>query len=156
MSALQSLADDTRLFNSLKMPNEVTDAHYAQQFKIMMSEVKELFDAMRDGNKLEMLDGAIDSLVTLLGFIQLMEKQGYNVDRAMRKVGENNLTKFIPTIEEAIQEGAKWNLFHDEDEMCSLVQDVDQKWWALVDKQGKIRKPSTYKSVDLSDCLPKE
>ena len=132
--------------------NQLSYGKLYEQYKIIESEVEELANAISVNDDVEILDGAIDSLVTVLGMIRRLEKLGYDVDKAMLKVGQNNLTKF-PTSLTVVDDSVK--MYAEQGVKITPVFSHLHDRWALIDENGKYRKPINYKSVDLTDCVPK-
>ena len=114
-------------------------------------ELNELrYKGVLDENPKEILDGIVDVLVTAFGFAQLLERNGYNVARAMRKIAHNNLTKFVDDSQIA-QDTVK--MYADKGEECYVKNDLD-KFVVLRKSDDKVMKPIGYISVDINDCLP--
>lgn len=123
-----------------------------EQVKIIQSEVDELAEGVDTGDPKETIDGAVDALVTIFGMLRRLEAAGYDVNRAMDKVGMNNLTKF-PTSLTVVDASVK--MFAEKGVKITPVFSHNFDRWALIDENGKFRKPIDYKDVDLSDCTPK-
>lgn len=127
--------------------DNVTVEKLEAQMKVVLEEVKELKDAFDGQNSLELLDGACDSFVTLMGLLQQMERAGFKVDEALKSVNENNLSKFpktvsIPAAAAYFENG--WKVEYNKEYEC----------YVLKDGNGKIRKPLHFESVDIMDYLP--
>jgi hypothetical protein len=119
------------------------------QIKIIKEEVGELDYACGSENATELLDGACDAFVTVVGLLQKMEKAGFKVDEALTIVNENNLNKFPKTISNAELDAYTWNLW-------SVKYNKHHDCFVLKDDNDKIRKPAGFVSVDLMDCLPSD
>ena len=119
----------------------------ALQLDLIQEEYLETVEAFDEDDKVEILDGALDMFVVVCGLLQKLEAQGYNVEEALKRVCENNLSKFPST------EGNKTNTWNPE-----YTPTFNKKYNVLVlrDSKGKVRKPEGFKSVDISDCVPKE
>ena len=81
-----------KLRNFTCMGNEISGQHakltkadFQNQVEIIRSEFQELVGGVETENNLEILDGAVDLLVTTLGMIRKLKEAGFNVDRAMEK-----------------------------------------------------------------------
>lgn len=149
-----------KLRNFTYMGNEIsgqyaklTKVDFQNQVEIIRSEFQELVDGVETENNLEILDGAVDLLVTTLGMIRKLKEAGFNVDRAMEKVGMNNLTKF-PTSLTVVDDSVK--MYADKGVTIRPVFSHHYDRWALMDEGDKYKKPVGFKDVDLTDCLPKE
>jgi hypothetical protein len=114
-----------------------------QQLSFIFEELTEAISGLENRDAKELLDGAVDTWVTVAGLLQKLEAAGFDVEKAMRKVDENNLSKF-PKLGEA---------FGYED---GFTVSLNKKYQRSVikDKNGKVRKPVTFIPVDLSDCVP--
>lgn len=149
-----------KLRNLTYISNEIAGQHskltqqdFKNQVEIIRSEFQELADAVEVKDNLEILDGAVDLLVTAFGMIRKLKEAGFNVDRAMEKVGMNNLTKF-PTSLTVVDDSVK--MYAEKGVTIKPVFNHKYDRWALMDEIDKYKKPINYKGVDLTDCLPKE
>lgn len=110
-------------------------------------------------DRLEMLDGLADVAYTMFWNAA---KFGMPLEEAYEAVCENNLTKFIklngysggevdlPKSEWGCGIEAEWPA---EVQKVSVVK-IDDEYFAVgKDGRGKVRKPSTYTSVDLSNLV---
>lgn len=156
----QNIDSLIKLRNFSYMGNEISGQHtkltkkdFKNQLDIIQSEFQELKDAINDEDNLEILDGAVDLLVTTLGMIRKLKEAGFNVDRAMEKVGMNNLTKF-PTSLTVVDDSVK--MYADKGVTIRSVFSHQYDRWALMDEGDKYKKPVGFKDVDLSDCLPEK
>lgn len=123
----------------------VTDASIDAQISFIFEELQETITAFEAGDKVGVLDGAIDLLVTVAGLMQKLEVLGYDVATAMARVNSNNLSKFPPVGE----------AFTCDPEFTISVNEKYQRQ-VIKDAVGKFRKSHQFKSVDLSDLVPKE
>lgn len=135
-------------FNDIasNLTNVTVDSIEAQM-KVVVEEVKELQDAFNAQNALELLDGACDAFVTVMGLLQKMERAGFKVDAALSLVNQNNLSKFPRDMSgyEFNEYGRKgWDVIFNSKYECFVLKDNNRK----------IRKPIQFESVDIIDCLP--
>lgn len=119
-------------------------------------ELSESIAALEENNPVEILDGAIDEFYIICGKLAILDKIGYNVEEGIRRVCENNLSKFPQQTEDgshaifALDNGytvegrAIFNRTLKAFEVFTVYQDAN----------GKIRKPEGFKSVNLSDLVP--
>lgn len=116
----------------------------ALQLDLIQEEYLETVEAFDDDNQVEILDGACDMFVVVCGLLQKLEAQGYNIEEALARVCENNMSKF-PSI------AGKENVWPSE-----FQSFFNKKYQVLVlkNKHGKVIKPSGFKPVDISDCVP--
>lgn len=141
-------------YESVKVFNEVagnldnvTVASIEAQMKVVVEEVKELEKAFADKNGVELLDGACDAFVTVMGLLQQMEVAGFKVDEAIGRVNTNNLMKFpseITLAEIVLYKERGWHSKYNSKYSCCVLKD----------KNGKIRKPIGFQPVELSDLVP--
>jgi hypothetical protein len=68
-----------------------------RQFLLVAEEFKESYEALRDQDKTEVVDGCCDLLVTVYGLLHIA---GVDADVAMARVNESNLSKLCITAEE--------------------------------------------------------
>ena len=77
----------------------------------------------------------------------------YTLLESYRRVIESNFSKFVQsddmTLEQAILESNVISLAYN----CKCDPELINDYWVFRDKNGKIRKPSTFKPVDLSDLI---
>lgn len=107
----------------------------------------------------EMLDGLADVAYTMYWNAV---RFGLPLEDAFDLVCDNNLTKFVNCTgwkqEEGELEHAEWNCgngvsWPEEVSRVELIQ-IDSEYYAVgTDSRGKVRKPSTYQSVDLKPLL---
>ncbi len=108
----------------------------------------------------EMVDGLADVAYTMF-WNQVAF--GVPLDQAFDLVADNNLEKFVRLENWAGQEGAlpreAWHVgrdivWPDEVHTVSIIK-LSEGYFAVgKDANGKVRKPSSYRSVDLSGLLP--
>ena len=129
---------------------------------------------------IEMLDGIADSFFVfaeLRNILKLADPQGKYIShfyfmfdlaldtakpifgedtiiKAYRRVIESNFSKFIENTPSFTYENAD----NEENEMRkkygeTIISELNNGYWVFRDSNGKIRKPSTFKPVDLSDLI---
>ena len=72
---------------------------------------------------------------------------------AYRRVIESNFSKFISAddIDEDAAEHEAWAMTNKYG--IEITKELNNDYWVFRDQNGKIRKPSTFKTVDLSDLI---
>lgn len=115
------------------------------QLGYIFEEFQETVTALEERDAVELLDGAVDVWVTVVGLLQKLEVAGFNVAEAIKRVDENNLSKF-PAKGKPLVYSANHHAVFNEKYQVSVIKDVG----------GKVRKPSNFKPVDLSDLVPKD
>ena len=94
-------------------------------------------------NKTELLDGAGDLFVTVVGLLQKLEAKGYDVGTALQRVCANNLTKFPETNQP---------VGYDRRFTCTINEKYNR--YVIKDESGKVRKHQGFEQVDLFDLIP--
>jgi hypothetical protein len=165
MSILESY-NKTKQFNTLC--GSLAKADVVLQLRLMLEELAETaiavkhkiewhckFDELQvvpsmsiytDWDLVELIDGACDMKVISDGLLQILEAKGFDVSKALLKVGDNNLSKFPTTEPNMADYNPRWTKTYNEKFGV----------WVLKDENGKVRKPHDYVPVDLSDCIPKQ
>lgn len=118
------------------------------------------YTARKDAvNQLEMLDGLADVAYTMFWNACNF---GLKLEHAFDAVCDNNLSKFVKlddwNSESGVLDTSDWHLnlgvTWPEEVVHVEVVEVSGDFFAVgKDKSGKVRKPSTYQSVDLSHLL---
>lgn len=137
-----------------------TDQDLRDQIKLIQDELNELADELKTTNpdKTQVLKEFIDTLVTTVGFGQMLLARGYNIYDAMQEVANNNLDKFVSAadsyelnkaiIESTVQMYAEKGI----KVMEKYVPAFDA--WVFLDEQNKVRKPYGYIPADVSKFIP--
>ena len=140
------------------------------------------FNSKHDESKIktEILDGFADSRFVFAEFLNLEHSLGFyehtnnyffklfnnvrncaldifgthELHEAYRRVIESNFSKFIENTPSFTYEKAD----NEENEMRkkygeTIIAELNNGYWVFRDSNGKIRKPSTFKPVDLSDLI---
>lgn len=145
MSVIQEAYESVYDFNNIEGNfRKVDTGSIFNQLSFIQEELKETWDAEAVGDSVGILDGACDLFVTVAGLMQKLAHQGYDVSTAIKRVNENNLSKFPLTLE------GQWNPEH------SAQFNTEYQRFIFKNTDGKIMKPLGFISVDLSDLVPKE
>lgn len=113
----------------------------------------------KEADKLEMLDGLADVAYTMFWN---RHRFGIPLEKGFDLVSDNNLDKFVKLQnwqqgEKVIDEeswGLGQNITWPKEVVSVTVKKVDEDYFAVgKDKTGKVRKPSTYKSVNLKNLI---
>lgn len=133
---------DVEIFNTIAGNlNTVTEDSIDNQISFIFEELTETITAFEAGDMVEVLDGACDLFVTVTGLMQKLEAAGYDVETAIERVNANNLSKFPKEVSEA------------DKALYTVTLNEQYNRYVLKDGNGKVRKPSTFASVDLSDLV---
>jgi hypothetical protein len=136
--------ESTRVFNSVAGNLTDVDAiDVDNQLNFIFEEMQETITAFEKGDAVETLDGACDLFVTVAGLMQKLESAGFNVEEALKRVCQNNMDKYIPVGKPLSYDAAFTATLNEEHNV-----------WVICDSNHKIRKPLTFKSVNLSDLVP--
>ena len=149
---ISDLVCDTNEFNSIAgNDTKLTKEDYKAQYKVLFEEVKEIEEALDTNDIVKLVDGVVDTVVSVLGFVQRLEKQGVNMSKAMELIAENNLSKYTMNAYYADLSVADYK-----SKGIEVVSEFNKEYcvYVLRDTNGKIRKPNNFKSVDISDCIP--
>ncbi len=133
---------------------ELTPKYRKQQLSYIQSEVAELQDALDVQDLVEELDGCMDILVTVFGYLGKLQSLGARVDLAMVKTADNNLSKFPTSLEEVEKTQEFYKGVKNKETIFSY--NSDYKRYVVRDMNGKYLKPSSFVENDLSDCFNKE
>lgn len=146
---IQEGYENVRLFNTLAGNlTAVTMEGIDNQVSLCFEELTETIDAVEEGDAEKLLDGAVDMFVVGSGLLQKLEAAGFDVERALKRVCENNLTKFPAHLTSEEVKDAKAQGF-------AVNYNADYGRYVLKDSAGKVRKPAGYKSVKLGDLVGK-
>lgn len=141
------LYDDVKQFNTLAGKAEgCTKEELVDQLRLIKEEVFEINDGLFYNNPEEILDGAVDTLYVLLGFIQKLEQAKFDFSRAMQITAENNLTKFPVS-------GKIASETRDLNPGSRIVVNVEYNRFAVLNENNKVIKPVGYVKNDLSVCV---
>lgn len=137
--AFQSVKTFNKLAGNLKSVDEYS---VDNQLDFIFEEFSEGVDGFENKDEIELLDSACDLFVTVAGLMQKLEAVGFDIDSALQRVNDNNLSKF-PIDEHFPRDPAHMVTYNSEFQR-----------WVIKDKNGKVRKPLNFVAVDLSDCVP--
>lgn len=154
--------DDVDAFNHLKGWNE--NADYSPtvmpqliegQLLRIQEELKETFKAHSEKDDVEILDGAVDILVTAVGLVQLLSRTGTDVGGAMEEVARNNLMKFTDVLSEAEETRDYYKSKGEDCDVHTVYTDDDGSIYGVLRKSDdKLLKPVNHPRVELSKYLP--
>ncbi len=94
----------------------------------------------------KLLDGAVDTFVVVSGLLQKLQAAGFDVNEALLRVTENNLTKFTKKAEYIWAEKQGYEVVYDE----------QYHLFSYKNSSGKLMKPDSYIPVVLEDLSNKE
>jgi phosphoribosyl-ATP pyrophosphohydrolase len=143
---VQEHFDSVEVFNFVAGNLDKVDKKSIEaQLSFISEELDETWKATEDNDNVELLDGACDLFVTVAGLLTKLEIAGFDVDRALYRVCQNNLSKF-PKLEGAYK-------------LCPDGASITNKGSRAVFKRisdGKIMKPTNFVPVTLADLAPQQ
>jgi hypothetical protein len=175
---IQEAYKNVKLFNSIAGNlDNVTPESVDSQMSFIFEELAEGIDAVERGltarcewttfddenldeydPDVELLDAACDMFVTVAGLMQKLEAVGFDVGGALKKVNENNLSKF-PAGNAAIYHTLvsaaivhKFKLDSEAVRPPNTTKEYNSQYSVYVFKDietGKIRKPTNFVPVNL-------
>jgi hypothetical protein len=125
------------------------------QMKIIESEIKEMRDAIELQNPVELIDGYVDSMVTLLGMRDMLANLQFDVCGAESTVADNNDTKFLSSFSDRSVLEYTVHQYQIQGITCRSVYNAQYDCYVFLDQNNKVRKPVGYKPVDLTPFIPK-
>ena len=152
---MSELYELTKKFNDISGANkELSLKAMREQFLYIDEEVNEIRDALNTDNLTEVLDGCIDTIITVFGLLQKLENLGVDINQAAIGTALNNLSKYPSppavaheTVERKRLEGVETKAAFNEAENCYAIRNVNT---------GKIIKPYNFVSNDLSKFITTE
>ena len=126
-----------------------------RQLALVLEEVSEATVAIQDKDKPEILKEVLDVGVVWMGMLQILENAGYDVWGAAHVVCENNKSKIMHNIEEAVESVEKH--FTEGVKAYTDTTKVGETEYFSVRRMtdGKILKPYFFRKVDMSDYVPR-
>ena len=149
---IQDFYSGVKLFNCIAGNTEkVNKEKLEAQQKLISEEAHfEALEAFAEDDAVKLLDSCIDGLYVLLGQLQKLELAGFDVQGAMKQVQDDNMSKFTEDEDVAIKSCFKYQ--NSGTEACYTKR--LGKFVVLNSKTGKVLKPITFKSTDLSQYSP--
>jgi hypothetical protein len=153
----QAFIEDVYLFNVIadaaRGITKVGLDDIKNQYEVVLEEVKETGQAVKENNPVKVLDGVVDSFVTLLGLAKQLEELGFDVLGACQQVADDNLQKF-PIEEDTAIDSVKSFKTKGINVKAKEVGTGDAAAFVLLDENNKVRKPIDFKGTDLSEYVP--
>lgn len=154
-NALTTAYNDVVLFNDVAGAEPNLDTMRNKTLRVL-EEVKETLEAIDKRDDKEILDGVVDVLYTAFGLIKPMEQMGFDVMGALTAVCQNNASKLIPAdnVDEIINTVKMYKKAGVETVVS--VHEPSGRCAVKNKSEGKVLKPFSYKSVNLSTYLPRK
>jgi len=129
----------------------ITNDKLTAQAKVVREEGIELLEAVESGVENEILKECVDVLVTIHGFVKMLELQGYNVTAAFNHVNENNLSKF-PTSDKIVS--ATIEHYQEQGITVSSTTVPHYNCFVIKNEAGKVVKPVNYDKCSVAKYTP--
>lgn len=131
-----------------------TQAQRVRQLELIQEELSEGIEAAKREDLVEEIDAACDLFVTVAGYMQQLDRMGCNIQEALKRVCENNMSKLLE-VNDAARIEATIQLYKGEGIDITLEDSALNGFVvAKHPETGKALKPAGYVSVDISDCIP--
>lgn len=147
---LNQLYKNVKLFNNLAGDN-LTKQGFINQQKVLLEEVKEIDEGISNNDIVEILDGVVDTLYVALGQLYKLEQLGCDIEGAIKRVGEDNLTKFTSSEEIA---AASVSFYNSKNVNVHWTRNEDYSRYVLKDENNKVKKPIDFISTNLIEYVP--
>ena len=141
-------------FNNLAGNSDCSIKGFRNQQALVHEEaIKEVNDALRENDVVKVLDGVVDGLYVQLGNLQKLERLGCDIEGAMQRVAEDNLSKY-PSKEE----DAKKTVLHYASQNIHVTYNYNSEYGKFVikDANKKVRKPYNFVGTNLTEYVPTE
>lgn len=149
---LDELHADTLEFNTIAgTAEDISWEGIQKQMKFVHEEIAELQEAIDLQDKPEMLKELIDCYVVLNGVLSKFIAMGMYTSKAMRIVGENNLSKFPEVTDQYTIKNTK-EMYRAQGIALDIITTNGRVIFKNL-QTGKVLKPWGYKKVNLSDCV---
>lgn len=153
---MSTLYELTKQFNDISGANkELSLKSMREQFLYIDEEVEEINEALYNDDLVELLDGCLDTIITVFGMLQKLEALGVDINSAAIDTAMNNLSKYTPSpaVAHATRErklysgGIETTVGFNEVENCYVIRNANT---------GKIIKPFNFVPNDLSSYITTE
>ena len=126
-----------------------------RQIALVLEEVSEVAVAIQDKDKAEILKEVLDVGVVWMGMLQILENAGYDVWSAAQVVCDNNNSKIMNNIVDAVESVEQHFDAGVEAYVDTTKVDGVEYFSVRRKKDGKILKPYFFKKADVYDYAPK-
>ena len=143
-------------FNEIAGNNLDTSlASFEAQQKCLVEEVREISEGIANKDVEEVLDGVVDTLYVAIGMLHKLKEMGIDVEEAMKRIGENNLSKFPEASNYVINSTVDTYREKGINLKYSLSKSPIDYFKVVVfkDENSKVKKPYGFESVTLSDLV---
>ena len=162
MKNLQDLANQVIDWN-VKVGNKTHPAYTMEfervaelQSKLVLEEAQETYDNSVISDYKEMLDGACDVFFTVIHYMNILEKAGFDVEGAIQAVIDNNSKKVFNSFYEACEAKEKLETRDDVEYFVETNVLNGIPFYVVLRQDGKVMKPVDFVPVNLEEYVPKE
>lgn len=150
--SVQDFKEYQDAFNVIsKQINRTSLDDLKNQYKIILEEIKETGEALENNDPVEVLDGCVDSLFTVLGLLQKLEGLKFDVSGALLRVACDNIDKFPKSEKVAIE---TQNFYKSKQISTEIVYNEQYDRFVILDENDKVKKPLNFKHTNLSEFVP--
>lgn len=126
-----------------------------KQARLILEEAKELLEAVEVGDLENIMKETSDVNVTNFGMVDLLDKAGFDIGKALLKVCDNNMSKATDNYSLAMDTMQ----YYEDRGLDVYLENVvvgNTIWYSVKTVEGdKFLKPLNYVKTDLKECLPK-
>lgn len=150
---MSELYELTKKFNDISGANkELSLKAMREQFLYIDEEVNEIRDALSTDNLTEVLDGCIDTIITVFGLLQKLENLGVDINQAAIDTAMNNLSKYTKSGISA--HGTIGKVAKEKGIEAVATLNEEHGVYVIRNKHtGKVVKPIDFASNDLSKFI---
>ena len=141
-------------FNEIAGNNLDTSlASFEAQQKCLVEEVNEISTGLKNKDVEEVLDGVVDTLYVAIGMLHKLKEMGIDVEEAMQRIAENNLSKSPIFNHEVIEKTLE--IYKQKGISLDYRTYVTNDGTVVVftDEYAKVKKPFGFQSVELTDLV---
>lgn len=125
------------------------------QTALLVEECQEAQNAATFCDKVELLDGVVDTFVILSKLMDMLEKAGYDVEGAIETIQANNDTKVYSSYYQAVEAKEKIEDKTDQEHWVDTGIFNGLPFYTVKKMTGKVAKAVDFVPVDLSRFVPK-
>ena len=125
------------------------------QTALLVEECQEAQNAATFCDKVELLDGVVDTFVILSKLMDMLEKAGYDVEGAIETIQANNDTKVYNSYYQAVEAKEKIEDKTDQEHWVDTGIFNGLPFYTVKKMTGKVAKAVDFVPVDLSEFVPK-
>lgn len=132
---------------------ELSKKNIEEQLALIQEELNETIADLKAGDKVGVLDGYTDLMVTVFGLGEILKSLGFKTEESLVATADNNDTKFIPGNKLSIVDQTL-KMYADQGVQCKAEYNQQYDVFVIKDMNNKVRKPVGFVSNDLSIYVP--